>query len=165
MWPYYDQNQLAPLPYVFTQVGYPFASYILTVGAMAGLRQPQTDEKMSFKIPGVPLIPVLSVFVNIYLMIHLSSLTWIRFGVWMVLGMLMYFLYGVIESIGYLSDSQKSTYLREERPSFSAPTTTIPSSPSTPDLSRPQTSRSHTSDEDTTRIAHKTHDSNPLTQN
>ena len=37
MWPYYDQNQLAPLPYVFKQVGYPFAGYILTIGAMAGL--------------------------------------------------------------------------------------------------------------------------------
>lgn len=37
MWPYYDQNQLAPLLYVFKQVNYRFAGYILTIGAMAGL--------------------------------------------------------------------------------------------------------------------------------
>ncbi|XP_054166587.1 cationic amino acid transporter 2-like [Oppia nitens] len=73
-----------------------FGTLLLLTVLMIGLkRQPQTDEKMSFKIPGVPVIPVLSVFVNIYLMIHLSSITWIRFGVWMVLGMLMYFFYGI----------------------------------------------------------------------
>lgn len=37
MWPYYDQNQLNPLPYVFDKVGFRFAGWILTVGAMAGL--------------------------------------------------------------------------------------------------------------------------------
>jgi amino acid transporter len=37
MVPYYEQNQLAPLPYVFHRVGYRFAGYILTAGAMAGL--------------------------------------------------------------------------------------------------------------------------------
>ena len=78
-------NQLYSLnPYALTSVF--FTLIVLIVFMVALRRQPETDEKMSFKIPGVPLIPVLSVFVNIYLMIHLSTLTWIRFGVWMVLG-------------------------------------------------------------------------------
>ncbi|CAG2110549.1 unnamed protein product, partial [Medioppia subpectinata] len=114
---------------------------LLTVFMIALRRQPQTAERLSFRIPAVPLVPVLSVFVNIYLMIHLSSLTWIRFGVWMVLGMFMYFLYGIIESIGHLSDSQKRLYLREEdgrRPSQNsyASTATDPTlTPNTPVLS------------------------------
>ena len=37
MWPYYDQSQPAPLPYVFEQVGLPIAKMIITVGAIAGL--------------------------------------------------------------------------------------------------------------------------------
>lgn len=37
MWPYYDQSQPAPLPYVFEQVGLPVAKMIITVGAIAGL--------------------------------------------------------------------------------------------------------------------------------
>lgn len=37
VWPYYDLNQAAPLPYIFEQVGWPFAKYIITIGALAGL--------------------------------------------------------------------------------------------------------------------------------
>lgn len=47
-------------------------------------------------------------------MLNLSQLTWIRFGVWMFLGLLMYFMYGIIESIGYLSDDEKANFTREE---------------------------------------------------
>lgn len=34
----------------------------------------------------VPFLPAISVFVNIYLMLMLDYYTWIRFGVWMILG-------------------------------------------------------------------------------
>lgn len=37
IWPYYDLNQAAPLPYVFERVGFNFAKYLITVGALAGL--------------------------------------------------------------------------------------------------------------------------------
>lgn len=38
------------------------------------------------QVPLLPILPVISVFVNVYLMLKLSSATWIRFGVWMFLG-------------------------------------------------------------------------------
>jgi len=37
MWPYWDQNRDAPLPYVFEMVGYPVAKWVISIGALAGL--------------------------------------------------------------------------------------------------------------------------------
>ncbi|KAJ4442790.1 hypothetical protein ANN_04383, partial [Periplaneta americana] len=37
MWPYYDQDENAPLPHVFTQIGWPVIMWIVTVGAVFAL--------------------------------------------------------------------------------------------------------------------------------
>ena len=49
--------------------------------------QPQNTKEISFKAPFVPALPILAVFFNVFLMLKLSRLTWIRFGVWMGLGL------------------------------------------------------------------------------
>ncbi|XP_036005815.1 high affinity cationic amino acid transporter 1 [Fundulus heteroclitus] len=61
-------------------------------------RQPQSKTKLAFKVPLLPFIPVVSMFVNVYLMMQLDKGTWIRFGIWMLIGFLIYFGYGIRNS-------------------------------------------------------------------
>ncbi|XP_033995601.1 high affinity cationic amino acid transporter 1 [Trematomus bernacchii] len=73
-------------------------------------RQPESKTKLSFKVPLLPFIPVISMFVNVYLMMQLDRGTWIRFSVWMAIGFVIYFSYGIHHSVeGKLSRSSPGT--------------------------------------------------------
>lgn len=50
------------------------------------VRQPQNKTPLPFKVPCVPAIPLLSIFINIFLIMKLNYLTWLRFAVWMTIG-------------------------------------------------------------------------------
>lgn len=61
-------------------------------------RQAQNIKRLSFRVPLVPLTPCLSVCLNVYLMVNLDSSTWVRFMVWMGVGLVVYFSYGITHS-------------------------------------------------------------------
>lgn len=61
-------------------------------------QQPESMTKLSFKVPLLPFLPVLSMFINVYLMMQLGKGTWMRFAIWMVIGFFIYFGYGIWNS-------------------------------------------------------------------
>ncbi|XP_067451325.1 high affinity cationic amino acid transporter 1-like isoform X1 [Thunnus thynnus] len=61
-------------------------------------RQPQSKAKLAFEVPLLPFVPVISMFINVYLMMQLDRGTWMRFAIWMVLGLFIYFGYGIRNS-------------------------------------------------------------------
>ncbi|XP_026479827.1 cationic amino acid transporter 3 [Ctenocephalides felis] len=61
-------------------------------------KQPQNRHALPFLTPGLPVVPTIAVLVNIYLIMKLSILTLVRFTVWMSLGIIMYFYYGISNS-------------------------------------------------------------------
>ena len=53
-------------------------------------RQPENKQDLYFKAPLVPWLPFLSMFFNVYLMVSLNKLTWLRFAIWMTIGKLLF---------------------------------------------------------------------------
>lgn len=53
---------------------------------------------LAFLTPALPFVPAIAITVNIYLIFKLSILTLVRFTIWMTLGLIMYFYYGITHS-------------------------------------------------------------------
>uniref|UniRef100_G1QK53 Solute carrier family 7 member 3 n=1 Tax=Nomascus leucogenys TaxID=61853 RepID=G1QK53_NOMLE len=71
-------------------------------------RQPQSSTPLHFKVPALPLLPLMSIFVNVYLMMQMTAGTWARFGVWMLIGFAIYFGYGIQHSLEEIKSNQTS---------------------------------------------------------
>ena len=71
-----------------------FMPVMMTLSLISVSLQPVSEEVLNFKVPLVPFLPVLSIFLNTYLMMKLSAVTWIRFAIWMLIGFVIYGFYG-----------------------------------------------------------------------
>jgi amino acid transporter len=76
-----------------TSIGTLFA-FVVVCAAVLVLRVKRPDAKRSFKVPFGPVFPVLGILSCSYLMLSLPVLTWVRFLVWLDLGMIIYWFYG-----------------------------------------------------------------------
>ncbi len=74
-------------------VGTLFAFVLVSIGVII-LRKKRPDLERSFKVPFMPVVPILSVLACLWLMINLTAITWVRFLVWMAIGVAVYFVYG-----------------------------------------------------------------------
>jgi basic amino acid/polyamine antiporter, APA family len=81
-----------------TNIGTLFAFVLVSAGVIF-LRRTEPDRPRPFRVPGVPFTPIISILACFYLMYQLPAITWIRFGIWLAVGLVFYFLYGYKHSV------------------------------------------------------------------
>jgi APA family basic amino acid/polyamine antiporter len=88
-----DIGSLADL----TNIGTLFAFALVCIGVII-LRRTDPNRRRPFRVPMVPLVPLLGVFMCVALMLSLPILTWLRFFAWLALGIVIYFVYSIRHS-------------------------------------------------------------------
>ena len=74
-------------------IGTLFAFFVVSIAVIV-LRRTKPKMKRPFRVPQVPILPILSAVFCVGLMTNLALETWLRFLVWLVLGLAIYFFYG-----------------------------------------------------------------------
>jgi APA family basic amino acid/polyamine antiporter len=84
-----------PLEIIFelVNIGTLFAFVIVNVGVII-LRRTKPEMERGFRVPWVPLVPIIGALLCFYLMKQLTLQTWLRFVIWLVIGLVLYFIYG-----------------------------------------------------------------------
>ncbi|HSB74579.1 MAG TPA: amino acid permease [Terriglobales bacterium] len=75
-----------------SNIGTLFAFLLVSLGVIM-LRRTQPDRPRAFKVPFVPWFPLISVVLCAVLMTGLTVITWLRFFIWLAIGLTIYFLY------------------------------------------------------------------------
>ena len=70
------------------------SAFTLVAISVPIMRRKRPDLKRTFRMPGNPWVPILIALANVWLMLNLSVLTWIRFVIWLLVGFAIYFGYG-----------------------------------------------------------------------
>ncbi|MCU7727357.1 amino acid permease [Actinoplanes sp. KI2] len=74
-------------------IGTLFAFVLVNIGVII-LRRTRPEMPRPYRVPWVPVLPILGVAFAVYLMTDLPALTWLRFGIWLAVGLLIYAVYG-----------------------------------------------------------------------
>ena len=74
-------------------IGTLFAFVLVNIGIIV-LRRTNPDLERGFRVPFVPVFPIIGTGLCLFLMSYLDTATWLRFGAWMALGVLIYAVYG-----------------------------------------------------------------------
>lgn len=100
-----------------TSIGTLFA-FVVVCAAVMVLRVKRPDVKRPFTAPGGQLTPILGVLSCAYLMLSLAVLTWVRFLVWLDIGMLIYWFYSRTHSPLYNSELEARKSSQERAGDF-----------------------------------------------
>jgi len=75
-----------------SNIGTLFAFVLVSIGVIV-LRYKEPERHRGFRVPFGPVIPILSVLFCVLLMAGLPAITWVRFFVWLIVGLVVYFFY------------------------------------------------------------------------
>ncbi|MFJ2477311.1 amino acid permease [Streptomyces sp. NPDC087659] len=75
-----------------TNIGILLAFVVVCVAVIV-LRYRQPDLPRTFRCPGMPFVPAIGVVFSLWLITFLDWQTWVRFAVWLVIGLIIYFAY------------------------------------------------------------------------
>ena len=75
-----------------TSIGTLFAFVIVSIGVIV-LRHVEPNRPRGFRCPGYPYVPALGAIFSLVLMLSLPAITWLRFAIWMLIGLLVFFVY------------------------------------------------------------------------
>jgi APA family basic amino acid/polyamine antiporter len=78
-------------------IGTLFAFVLVSIGIIV-LRRTNPNLRRAFRTPFVPVVPILAALACFLLMIFLPAATWLRFGIWMLIGLVVYFVYSMRKS-------------------------------------------------------------------
>jgi APA family basic amino acid/polyamine antiporter len=81
-----------------TNIGTLFAFVLVCLGVII-LRAKEPDIKRGFRVPFSPLTPLLGAAACVFLMTGLPMISWYRFVIWLALGLVVYFSYGIRHSL------------------------------------------------------------------
>ncbi|XP_063848811.1 solute carrier family 7 member 14-like [Scylla paramamosain] len=115
----------SPLASFFSIVFFFSIIYILLLIS----RKPQNRRSLPFLAPGLPWVPAVAIIINVYLIFKLSILTLIRFVLWMTIGFIIYFYYGIKKSVVGLGTEGDIELHITSKQSTQPGTTTTPYSP------------------------------------
>jgi APA family basic amino acid/polyamine antiporter len=70
-------------------------AFVIVCAAVMILRVRRPDLVRPFRTPWVPFVPIMGIIVSLGLMASLNGVTWVRLIVWLIIGLVIYFTYGV----------------------------------------------------------------------
>ncbi|MBI5365373.1 MAG: amino acid permease [Planctomycetes bacterium] len=80
-----------------TSIGTLFAFMLVCIGVWI-MRAKNPNAQRGFRVPLVPLVAVLGILANGLMIYGLGWTNWLRLGIWLVIGLLLYFFYGIRRS-------------------------------------------------------------------
>jgi APA family basic amino acid/polyamine antiporter len=108
---------LVPLSEIvkLVNIGTLFAFVLVNVGVIV-LRYTRPDMPRPFRVPLSPVLPILGIAFAVFLMTDLPLATWVRFVIWLVIGMLIYAFYGYRNSRVRMAHGEYGVLTAEDHP-------------------------------------------------
>ena len=73
-------------------------AFVIVCAGVWVMRVKRPDVNRPFKTPWVPFVPIMGMIISLAMMLGLNGMTWVRLVVWLIIGMTIYFTYGIKHS-------------------------------------------------------------------